>query len=253
MNERVKAIPTGERCAFLTRRGGVGKAWPVVGLAMLYLLAVTQAATAGTLSWRFTQGGWKPDEWILVKSPRMEHFGNWVQMEDHIQNEVPAGVSPEDMQGKRAPDTYTSMVYARPFAGDLSVSVNLAFSYRMAPLIVLAPELGRDAAGRPEYREHFEICVYNEGVNVWHHSFANGKPSYKKDAYAKFPLKPNTRYTLEVELKGKVMSVRIDGHAFGYADESLPTERYLGVTGCEGLNSFYDMTVAQAGGPAAHP
>lgn len=56
---------------------------------------------------------------------------------------------------------------------------------------------------------------------------------------------PNTRYTLEVELKDKRMSVKIDGHMFGHADESLPTKVYVGVTGCEGLNYFYDMTVKQ--------
>ena len=220
------------------------------GLLMLGLLICAHPVRAESLSWRFTPDGWKPDEWILVKSPRMEHFGKWVQKEDRIQNEVPAGVSPEDLQGKRANDTYTSMVYAKPFTGDLRMAVNLEFAYHMAPLIVLASELGKDAAGRPEYREHFEICIYNEGVNVWHHSFANGKPSYKKAAHAKFPLKPNTRYLLEVEIKGKLMSVKIDGHTFGYADESLPTKFYVGVTGCEGLNAFYDMTVTQTGGAA---
>lgn len=177
----------------------------------------------------------------------MEHMGKWVQKEDHIENDVPAGVSPEDLEGRRADDTYTSMVYARPFTGDLRVEVNMEFTYRMAPIIVLAPELGRDAAGRPEYREHFEVCVYNEGVNVWHHSFEDGKPSYNRDAYANFPLKPNARYALEVEIKGKLMSVKIDGHEFGYVDESLPTRRYIGITGCEGRNCFYDIAVVGAG------
>ena len=213
------------------------------GLLMLALLMPAKPVLAESLVWKFARGGWKPEEWILVKSPRMEHFGKWVQKEDCIQNEVPAGVSPADLQGKRAHDTYTSMVYAKPFAGDLRIAVTLAFSYRMAPLIVLAPALGKDGAGRPEYREHFEICVYNEGVNVWHHSFADNKPSYKKSAYANFPLQPDTRYTLVVEIKGKRLSAMIDGHTFGYIDESLPDELYVGVTGCEGLNSFYDMAV----------
>ena len=217
----------------------------VMGLLMLGVLAGVWPAMAGFLSWTFTPDGWKPDEWLLVKSPRWEHFGKWVQKEDHLENGVPAGVSPDDLQGNRAPETYTSMVYAKPFEGDLRMTVDMAFTYRMAPLIVLAPELGKDAAGRAEYREHFEICVYNEGVNVWHHFFANGKPSYKKAAFAKFPLAPDTRYALEVELKGKLMTVKIDGHTFGYTDESLPEKRYLGITGCEGLNRFYGMSVTQ--------
>ncbi|MDD4442980.1 MAG: hypothetical protein WC328_06510 [Kiritimatiellia bacterium] len=188
----------------------------------------------------------KPEEWVLVKSPRFDHFGKWVQHGDCIQNEVPAGVSPDELQGKRAGDTYTSMVYAKPFTGDLRITASLAFTYRMVPLVVLAPALGKDAAGRPEYREHFEICVYNEGVNVWRHTFADGKPSWKKAAFARFPLLPNTRYALEVEIKGKQMSVTIDGRTFGYFDEALPKTTHVGITGCEGVNRFFDLTVTPA-------
>lgn len=217
-----------------------------LALMVLVFAAATPLARADALSWRFTPDGWKPEEWIRVKSPRFDHFGSWVQQSDHIQNEVPAGVSPDDLQSKRASETYTSMVFAKPFSGDLRITACLAFAYRMAPLVVLAPALGKDAAGRPEYREHFEICVFNEGVNVWRHTFADGKPSWKKAAFARFPLLPNTRYVLGVEIKGKQMSVTIDGHTFGYTDESLPGTAYVGVTGCEGVNRFYDLTVAPA-------
>ena len=216
-----------------------------VSLLMLGLLTVSQPAQAESLSWRFTPDGWKPEEWVLVKSPRFDHFGKWVQQDDCIRNEVPAGVSPDDLQGKRAGETYTSMVYAKPFTGDLRVTAELAFAHRMAPLVVLAPALGKDAAGRPEYREHFEICAYDEGVNVWHHTFADGKPSWTKAAFAKFPLKPDTRHTLAVEIKGRQMTVRIDGHAFGYTEAALPKTVYVGITGCEGVNAFYGLTVAQ--------
>ena len=208
----------------------------------------THLIVAKPLSWRFTRDGWKQDEWILVKSPRSKHVGRWVQEEDHIQNDVPLGVSPEDLEDKRANDTYTSMVYAKPFTGDLRVAVNMEFTYRMAPIIVLAPELGKDVAGRPEYREHLEVCIYNKGVNIWHHYFADGRPSWIRDAYANVPLKPNTRYTLEVEIRGKLISVRSDGHEFGYMNESLPAQRYIGIIGCEGLNRFYDMKVMRTNG-----
>jgi hypothetical protein len=42
--------------------------------------------------------------------------------------------------------------------------------------------VGSVAGGRPEYREHFEVCIYNEGVNIWRHSFEEGKPSWVKGA-----------------------------------------------------------------------
>ena len=39
------------------------------------------------------------------------------------------------------------------------------------------------------------------------------------------------------------MVVRIDGHEFGYLDETLPAVCYVGITGGEGLNRFYDMSI----------
>ena len=218
-------------------------------LAAAALLPVIPVALAETLTWNFTPDGWKPAEWILVKSQRWDYFGQWVQKDDHIQNAVPAGSTPEEWQGKRATETYTSMVYGRPFAGDLKVTTTTQFTPNMAPLIVLTPELGRDATGRAEYREHFEICIYNEGVNIWRHTVVDGKPTYKKAAYAKFALKPDTRYALAVEIKGKELIVRIDGHEIGYREESLPAKLFVGITGCEGLNYFYDMSITGALAP----
>jgi len=196
-------------------------------------------------SWKFTPTGWTPDQWILVRNPGIKQFGKWVQKDDCIENAVPHGISPEDLQSTCARDAYVSMVYARRFTADLRIAVTMAFAYRMAPLIVVAPEMGADPSGQPEYREHFDIVMYDQGVNLWHHTYTAEKSLWVKAAYAKFPLKSNTRYALEVELKGQILNVKIDGHEFGYTASTLPATCYVGITACEGVNRFYDMTVAQ--------
>lgn len=213
--------------------------WPA-----LAWLAVAEPIAAATSSWQFTPTGWNPADFILVKSPRWDYLGQWVQKADHLENAVPAGATREELEGKRAPETYTSMVQRQPVTGNVRLATTLAFTWRMAPLMVLAPELGRDAAGRPEYREHFEVCVFNEGVNVWHHTYADGRPSWHLAAYGRFPLQADTRYRLEVERKGQRLTIRIDGHEFGYQEDSLPPSLYVGLTGCEGLNRFYDFSVS---------
>ena len=38
----------------------------------------------------FAGGGWTPEEWRAVRSPRWSHIGGWVQHADHIANEVRA-------------------------------------------------------------------------------------------------------------------------------------------------------------------
>ena len=179
-----------------------------------------------------------------MKSPRWEHFGTVVQMEDHIQNAVPTWVSDKELQSKRAPETYTSMLHNQTFRGNVTIKATMSFDYCMAPLIVIAPKLGQDTSGRAEYREHFEIVLFNKGVNVWHHVYKDGKPSWKKAAYARFSLEPKTPYTLEVRKKGKQLDISVAGHVFGYLDDSLPDEFRVGLTGCEGINRFYSFEVS---------
>ena len=217
-------------------------------LVALFVGALTTQAQTQTqapslpFSCSFAKGGWDAKEWILVKSPRWDHFGQWLQKEDHIQNETP-DVKEEDKLGKSAPDTYTSMVYGKKFSGNVVITTTGMFTFQMAPLVVIAPELGQDDKGRPEYREHFEIVFYDKGVNVWHHSYKDKKPSWVKAAYCAMDLKPNQKYTMSVKKKGKELSVTIDGKTFGYRDESLPEEFHVGVTGCEGDNRFYDFKI----------
>lgn len=167
---------------------------------------------AESVSFRFAAGAWKTSEWILVKSPRWEHGGGWEQKADHIQNQVPSGATEEQLLGKLASETYTSMVYARMVGTPFTLRATMAFTHQMAPLIVLAPVLGRSADGRPEYREHFEIVIFNQGVNVWRHAVdVRGKPIWTRAAYGRFPLKPGVPYRLEVARTGKNLQVSVDG------------------------------------------
>jgi hypothetical protein len=195
----------------------------------------------------FAKGGWNPENWILVKSPRWDYFGGWKQKPDWIENEVPAGAKPKELLGKLSHHTYSSMVTKREFTGKVAISAEMEFTDRMAPLIVIAPELGKSAKGIPEYREHYEIVVFDKGVNVWHHYFKDGKPYWKKAAFVRFTLLPNKKHTLKVQIKpskkGTLMVVDVDGHEFGYIDDSLPASFHVGITGCEGLNRFHNFKV----------
>ena len=156
------------------------------------VLAITLACTLGTaragtvFHCSFARGAWDPNRWMLVKSPRWSHFGGWVQKDDCIENETPADAAAKDLLGKRAPETYTSMVLKRTFSGNVVVRSTMEFTDRMAPLIVLAPTLGKAAKGRPEYREHYEVVLYDGGINVWHHSkhYKGPKNRERKDRKA---------------------------------------------------------------------
>jgi len=194
----------------------------------------------------FDRGQWSPSDWILVKSPRWNYCGKWIQQEKGISNRTPTA-PPEELQGKLAGETYTSMVLKAPISGSHAVTATMMFEYQMAPLIVIAPELGRSASGAPEYREHYEIVLYDQGINVWYHYFKNGKPEWKLAAFLKAPFKPRTPYCLEVKIDyrpaGTSLTVTCDRRTFGFLDNTFPGSYYVGITGCEGVNSFYDFTI----------
>ena len=218
-----------------------------IGICLTFLCVVT--AEAEQLYYcSFAKGGWNPDEWILVKSARWDYFGGWIQKDTHIENETPENAKPNELLQKYASETYTSMVLKRKVSGNVTVISTMEFDDRMAPLIVMAPELGKDKLGRSEYREHFEIVFSYRGINVWHHFYIDGKPWWKNAAYFRFTLEPRKKYALTVKIektnKGKQLSVLIDGHEMGYMDDSLPDEFYVGITGCEGVNRFYDFSIS---------
>ena len=169
-------------------------------------------------------------------------------MSDHIVNRVPDGLSQRELLS--SPEAYAAMLTKEKFSGNITVSSRMSFDHRMAPLIVIAPTLGCSADGRfPELREHYEIVLFDEGINVWHHRYADGKPSWYKLAYIKTSFAPSTIYDLQVSLKhtakGPQLTVKCGNHEFGCAMpvEFTAREYHLGIIACEGVNRFYDFNI----------
>ena len=194
----------------------------------------------------FSDGKWDKGEWTEVKSARWSAIGRWLQKDDHIENAVPADANEKQWQGSRAPETYASMLWNTRLKGNFTVTSTMDFDYRMAPLIVLAPNYGKDANGFPEYREHWEIIIYDEGINVWHHQ-NDGKPTWHLAAQLNVKYEPKKKYELKVQVKrekaGAQIVVKCGGASFSYMEHDLPQELFAGITGCEGINRFYDFNV----------
>ena len=195
----------------------------------------------------FKPGAWSSNDWILVKSPRFDYLHGFVQKADGIENECPP-ISGEEIFRKHCAKVYSAMVLKERAAIGQTVSSTMSFDHRMAPLIVLAEKLEQPDVGAPVFGEHWEIVLYDEGLNVWHHSVKDGKLFWYKAAYLKVPFAKDTRYTLEVKVsktsKGvKEMVVRCGGHEIGYVDNDLPDTFYAGIIGCEGRNTFYDFKI----------
>ncbi len=196
----------------------------------------------------FENGKWDQALWLNVKSPRLNYVGEMVQHWDYITNKAP-NLPDETIFRKHNNDVYVALVLNRKFTGNAVISSKMSFDHRMAPLIVIAPELGKSKEGLPEFREHFEVVLFDDGINVWRHLYKDGKPSWYKAAYLKTSYLPKTVYDLQVELRfvkqGCQMILKCDGKEFGYLELNLPNTYYAGIIACEGRNRFYDFKVSQ--------
>ena len=215
--------------------------------AVVAVMAMVSAMTmtAGEIKVDFSRGKWNPAEWLTFKSLRWEYTHGFDQMDDHIVNQAPAGIDDEELYGKHVTEVYSSIVYPQKVGGTVEISSTMSFDHLMAPLIVLTPELDKDDRGRHAFKKHYEIVLYNEGLNVWHYTYENGRLAWHLAAFARTKFEPKRRYELKVEMrKGKRemrMTVECGGVKFGFEDPDLPESFYAGVTGCEGRNRFYDF------------
>ena len=115
---------------------------------------------------KFLPGRWNAADFIEVKSARWPNINTFRQEANCIVNTCPADATAEEMLSVRAPETYAAMIYRNPIKGNCEVKVDMSFDYRMAPAIVIAEKPGEDANGYPEFRTHYEIVLYDNGINV---------------------------------------------------------------------------------------
>lgn len=219
----------------------------------LVLAAGMAMAAEAAVTVDFAKGKWNPADWKIVKGLRWDYCHGFVQKDGWIENEVPPELSPEEAYRKCGHSAYSGMVWKEKFPIGTAVSTTTGWDWRMAPLIVIAPELGTSKDGKhPEFREHWEIVVYDQGINVWHHYWTPEKgPYWIKAAALLLPqgqyFKPNAKHMLTVKVQDTKMGRRemvctCGGYTLQYVDDTLPASYYAGVLGCEGRNFFWDFS-----------
>ena len=202
----------------------------------------------------FSKGKWNKADFLNVKSAICIERNDFFQSDKYITNEEPEDVLKTRKQKRR--DDYTSLLLNRKLGGACRISSRMSFEDRMAPLIVLgeAPGVGKD--GLPELREHLEIVLFDEGINIWKHSYKDGKQTWFRAAWIKMPFQPSVIYNFEVSVTFAPdglcqLAVFCDGkELLGCATASLKPDQpyYAGVTGCEGPCRFYDFKVVKNAG-----
>lgn len=223
----------------------------------MFLLCAAFAVAVGaaeSVTVDFARGKWNPADWKIIKSPRWEYCHGFTQKDGWIENETPEGLSPEEIATKCSSTTYSGMVWKDRVKLGVTISTTTGWDWQMAPLLVIAPELGVSKDGKwPEVREHWEIVVYNRGLNVWHHFWTPEKgPHWVKAASLTLPerecFKANEKHSLSVQVRktrkgNREMICSCGGYTLQYVDDSLPETFHVGLIGCEGRNMFWDFAI----------
>lgn len=213
---------------------------------------------------QFVKGKWNPKDWEMVRSWRFDHDAEFLQKANYIQNRVPEGVSDIELQGRKGSSGYAIMLLKEKFKGNTVITCNMEFDYRMAPGIIIAHEPQKLANGKLELREHFEVILYDDGLNLWHHYFEKGDPNSKDPRVKRSGVeqkwrkqchltekkfyKAKTKYELKVSVRytgrGPFIDISCGGRLIGSYAPQMPAGEYrIGLVGCEGRNRFYDFKV----------
>ena len=90
----------------------------------------------------FAKGQWDESLWFAAKSHRFNYMGTMVQFDDHIMNKVPD--LPDDVIFKKyASSVYSCIMMHQKYQMPSDISCTMSFDHRMAPLIVLAKNMGK--------------------------------------------------------------------------------------------------------------
>ncbi len=142
---------------------------------------------------------------------------------------------------------YVSVITKEKYAAGAKISVKCSFGKFGAPLLVFSNDLSSNDDGSKLYGLHFEVVAYENGCNIWHitpdPSNIARPISTKKIAFAEFPIMENEMIEIGVQFeKGRIVST-VNGHEIICENKDIPEEFYVGFTGCEGPNCFYEMII----------
>lgn len=142
---------------------------------------------------------------------------------------------------------YTTIMLKEKLGVGYTIETECMWEKRGAPLIVITDQL-TERNGKPSYNEHFEAVAFEEGCNVWHLRIPTSKTPVKpviphKVHFEPIPTPNFTRTTLKVTFVHQGMDIEMNGKKFSVSLPTMPDEFYFGITGCEGINRFYNLSI----------
>ena len=191
----------------------------------------------------FARNQWNQNDFQTVTSPRWGAVhSEWEQLSDSLVNKLAPDWTTADKS--REGEAYISMLHRNPICGEAKIETTCLFKERMAPAITLSKEL------TPVHKEHLEIVLFDQGINLWHHHFDDNKASWNLVACWEYDFNPDEKYRLITEIRfgkrGHFICMGINEITFScLLPENWPQTYYAGLTASEGRVHFYDFSISE--------
>ena len=178
------------------------------------------------------------NDFMYVYSPICKAFKEFITEDDCIRNSYNEDIKDWD---------YISIVTKEKYPQGVTIATTCSFDKYGAPLIVFGNDITKDENGRLRYGHHFEVVAYENGVNIWsivpwpEREERPIKPT--KIAFMEFPVDAGEYIDLEVKIADNKITVNMCGKTLEVEDKEIPAEFHVGITACEGVNKFTQLTI----------
>ena len=211
----------------------------------------------------FSAGRWNRDDWVEVRHGGWDRGSPIRQMPDCIMNFSDDSWSDEELFNKHQTDVFSSLITRRRYSAPATIASTMSFDHRMAPALVIAGRIEKDSIGRPEFRDMYEIVLFDDGINVWRHRHPDGaeKSDIMKVAGLRRKYFPRRKYRLEAKIRpiklygsGRAameITVSCGDDILVFQDDLAPSDFHVGVIGSEGRCRFYGFELPAEGGRKA--
>ena len=183
----------------------------------------------------FAKDAWTMEGLVPAYSARFTATPQFLQREDCIENPP----EPTSKDGY----SYISLLTKEKVKPSVRLKTRCYFEGAAAPLIVLARELYEEN-GVMRYNNYLEVVLYKNGINVWDlWSQEDGTVKWHKVLGVATELQEGVIYELEMRITEDRFFITLGGMEINLLMPRIYPDFHLGITGCEGVCRFYDMTI----------
>ena len=182
----------------------------------------------------FASGEWKKEWFRYVYSPKFDSTPSFAQERECIVN---AGNLKENNFD------YVSILTEDKFSTGVTIEATCSFENYGAPLIVISDDIYKGQNNEWYYGKHFEIVLYQGGINVWELDLNQGIMKTENLMRFRFPVTAGSLHTMQVKVLDSALDISMEEKSIRIKVDGLPKEFRVGLTACEGINRFYTLGI----------